>query len=103
MSRYRIPAHEEHYDIHVGWDDPLETYFVQIFTTTTDDDDAGCILWEGHGFQALPTVEAFQRALQPYATLPPAIRTQLCHDRAHTTPRSPLQEQILQRFILQQS
>ena len=102
MSRYHVPAHEARYDIHVGWDDPLETYFVQIFNTTTADDAAACMLWEGGGFQALPTVEAVQRALQPYATLPPAICTRLRHDRAHATPRSPLQEQILQRFILQQ-
>ena len=102
MSRYSVPAHEARYTIHVGWDGPLETFFVQVFDTTTADDDAACVLWEGAGFQALPTVEAVQRTLQPYATLPPAIRTQLCHDRAHTAPRSPLQEQILQRFILQQ-
>ena len=101
MSRYRVPAHEARYTIHVGWDPPLETFFVQVFDTT-DDDDAACVLWEGAGFQALPTVEAVQRTLQPYATLPPATRTRLRDDRAHTAPRSPVQEQILQRFILQQ-
>ena len=91
MSRYRIPAHAARYDIHVGWDPPLETFFVHVFDTAADDDDAACVLWEGVGFQTLPTVEALQRALQPYAMIPPVLCTRLRHDRAHTAPRSPLQ------------
>jgi hypothetical protein len=102
MSRYRIPAHEERYQVFVGWDDPLETLWAQVFDTTTDDDDAGCVLWEGLGFQAFQTVEALHALLQPYATIPPAIITQLRHDRAHAVPRTPLQEQMLRLCILSQ-
>jgi hypothetical protein len=101
MSRYRIPADDPRYDVIVGWDDPLETYFATVFDTTMDeDDDAACMLWEGAARRALPTVAALQDCLQAYATIPPAVRAQLHQDRATRRPRSPLQEQMLQMLTL---
>jgi hypothetical protein len=71
MSRYRIPADGPRYDVIVGWDDPLETYFAIVFDTTVDeDDDAACLLWVGAALRALPTVAALQDHLRAYATIP---------------------------------
>jgi hypothetical protein len=98
MSRYPIDSHDPRYQVIVGWDDPMETYFAQVFDTTQDDDDTACILWEGHALRAITTVEALYACLRPFATIPPAIIAQLRHDRTHTVPRSPLQERMLQLF-----
>ena len=95
MSRYRIPAENPQYDVIIGWDDPLETYFATIFDTTVDD-DAACVLWEGAALRALPTVDALQACLQAYATIPEEVVAQLHHDAATTTPRTPLQERMVQ-------
>jgi hypothetical protein len=76
----------------------LETYFTQVFDTTQDDDDMACVLWEGNALRAIATVEALHACLRPFATIPPAIIVQLCHDRTHAVPRSPLQERMLQLF-----
>ena len=97
MSRYKIPADDPCYDVIVGWDDPLETYFAHIFDpTVAEDNDAACVLWEGAALRALPTVDALQASLRAYSTIPPAVRAQLHQDRANTSLRSPLQERMLQ-------
>lgn len=97
MSRYRIPADDPRYDVIVGWDDPLETYFATVFDTiVTEDDAAACRLWAGAALRALPTVEALRNCLQAYATIPPEVVAQLRQDHATTRPRSLLQERMLQ-------
>jgi len=99
MSRYTIPAHHPRYEVVVGWDNPLATFFCEVFNTTVDeDDDTACVLWEGTTLRAIGTVEALQTRLHLFATIPPAIIAQLRHDRAHAVPRSPLQEQMLRLF-----
>jgi hypothetical protein len=97
MSRYRIPPNDPRYEVIIGWDDPLETYFATVFDTTVDeDDDTACVLWEGAALRAMPTVDVLQACLQAYTTIPSEIRTQLHHDRTNSRPRSPLQERLLQ-------
>jgi hypothetical protein len=97
MSRYRIPAENPQYEVIVGWDDPLETYFATVFDTTVDEDeDDACVLWVGGALRALPTVALLQEALQGYAAIPEEVVVQLHHDAATTTPRTPLQEWLLQ-------
>jgi hypothetical protein len=96
MSRYKIPADDPRYDVIVGFDDPLDTFFGQIFDTTVPEEDDNCVLWVGATLQALPTVDVLQDCLHAYATIPPEVMAQLRHDHATTRPRSPLQEEMLQ-------
>jgi hypothetical protein len=97
MSRYSIPAYETRYHVVVGWDPPLETFFGQVFVpaATADDDDA-CVLWVGGALRALPTVAVLQACLRGYATIPPDVVVQLQQDGATPTPRTPLQERMVQ-------
>ena len=95
MSRYPIPAHGARYQVIVGWDDPLETFWAQVFDPTIDDDDTAYMLWEGLGYQAITTVEALAAAIESFATLPAAVVQQLHDDRTHAAPRTPLQERML--------
>ena len=98
MSRYTIPAHEARYHVVVGWDAPLATFFGEVWDPTVPDenDDTACVLWAGAALGALPTVAALQHCLQAYATIPSAVSAQLHQDRINTTPRSLLQERMLQ-------
>jgi len=98
MSRYAITSDDSHFQVIVGWDAPLTTFFGQVFATTVEaeDDDMACVLWIGDDVQAITTVAALQDALQAYATMPPDIAVRLQHDQATTPPRSALQERMLQ-------
>jgi hypothetical protein len=97
MSRYRIPPDDPRYEVIIGWDDPLETYFATVFDPPVDaDDGAACVLWVGSALRALPTVALLQACLRGYATIPADVVAQLQQDGAHTTPRSPLQERMVQ-------
>jgi hypothetical protein len=82
----------------VGWDAPLATFFGEVWDTTVpdEDDDAACVLWAGAALGALPTVDALQTCLAAFATIPTDVVAQLHQDCIPTTPRSPLQEQMLQ-------
>jgi hypothetical protein len=98
MSRYTIPAHETRYHVVVGWDAPLATFFGEVWDRTVpgEDDDAACVLWAGAALSALPTVDALQTCLAVFATIPADVVTQLQQDRITTTPRSLLQERMVQ-------
>jgi len=98
MSRYVIPPDDRHFQVIVGWDAPLTTFFAQVFDTTVEaeEDDAACVLWVGGDLQAITTVATLQDALQAYATMPADVVALLQHDQATTSPRSALQERMLQ-------
>jgi hypothetical protein len=96
MSRYQIPAQDPRFDVVVGWDSPLATFFCQVFDTTTDaDDDTSCVFWEGSEVQSIPTLDALHAHIRPFATIPEATCAQLRRDQEHATPRSPLQDMML--------
>ena len=96
MSRYAIAPQDPRYEVIVGWDPPMQTYFGQVFLLTIEEDDTACVLWVGLEVQALTAVAALQAALQAYATLPAAVVAQLEHDQASTPPPSALQVRLLQ-------
>jgi hypothetical protein len=99
MSRYPIPAQDPRYEVVVGWDDPLDTFFGQVFDTTAGEDEEACVYWEGAGYRACQTVDALQASLSPFATIPDPVVAQLRADQQHAVPRSPFQEQLLRLFI----
>lgn len=93
MSRYPIP--HEVFAITVGWDNPLQTFFVQVRRPATaagaEDTD---VLWVGTAPQALLSVESVRHALQPYAVLPRAIAAALQRDLDDRTAPTPLQRRV---------
>lgn len=64
----------------VGWDRPLNTFFVQVFRDGGKEDDEE-ILWEGTSFQEIETIETARVLLLPYADIPPEISRQLMIDK----------------------
>ena len=77
MSRSRFPAHNPRLTVVVGWDNPLTTFFAQVFDPSIDEEEEADVLWIGAAPQALPTVAALQAQLAGWATIPAALVAQL--------------------------
>ena len=92
MSRYRIPAQDPGLTVIVGWDNPLMTFFAQVFDPSIEDDEAACLLWIGTAPEAILTVAALQAQLVGWATIPPDIVDRLTRDQQAATPPTPLQQ-----------
>jgi hypothetical protein len=92
MSRYHFPTPDPRFTAVVGWDNPLTTFFAQIFNASIEDDDEACVLWIGTAPEAIPTVAALQAQLAGWATIPPDIVDRLTRDQQAATPPTPLQQ-----------
>ena len=92
MSRYSIPAQQPGLTVIVGWDNPLCTFFAQVFDPAIEDDEAACLLWIGTALREIPTVAALQTRLTGWAIIPPAILDRLTHEQQTATPPTPLQQ-----------
>lgn len=66
MSRYRLS--EDPLEIVVGWDTPLQTFFLQILDPAKDEEEE-IILWLGMRPSELPTITDLDRALDDHAAL----------------------------------
>ena len=91
MSRHSIPAQDPALTAIVGWDNPLQTFFAQVFDPSIEEDDEADLLWLGTTLQAIPTVAALQAALTGWATIPAAIVDRLSRDQQAATPPTALQ------------
>jgi hypothetical protein len=91
MSRYSIPAQDPDLTVIVGWDNPLVTFFAQVFDPSIEEDAEACLLWIGTAPGAISTVAALQAQLAGWATIPPDIVDRLTRDQQGATPPTPLQ------------
>jgi hypothetical protein len=84
MSRYVLaPRSEEHSHLRIviGWDDPLNTFFAQVFNPEIDEDDPGYeVLWIGTAYQEIHDMDKVIEALAPWAVVPQDIRSKLRED-----------------------
>jgi len=91
LARSLSSAQDPCFTVVVGWDNPLATFFAQVFDPSIDDDDEAYVLWIGAAPQAIPSVAALQAQLAGWATIPPAIVAQLTRDQQAATPPTLLQ------------
>ena len=92
MSRYSLSAQQPGLTGTVGWDNPLCTFFAQVFDPSIEDDEAACLLWIGTAPGAILTVVALQAQLADWAAIPPDIVDRLTRDQQAATPPTPLQQ-----------
>jgi hypothetical protein len=92
MSRYVIKSSNQDLLVTVGFDPPLETFFLQVdsYTAPLEED-----VWLGTSPGELPTVEALAEVTRPYATLTAEVRAQLQYDADHRTIPTPLQRSMI--------
>jgi len=92
MSRYSIPAQDPALTVIVGWDNPLVTFFAQVFDPSIAEDAEACLLWIGTAPKAIPTVATLQAQLADWAAIPPDIVDRLTRDQQTATPPTSLQQ-----------
>jgi hypothetical protein len=63
MSRYSIPAQQPGLTVIVGWDNPLQTLFAQVFDPSSEDEEDAYLLWIGTTLQEITTGAALQAQL----------------------------------------
>lgn len=90
MSRHSLqplPGRGMIYEVAIGWDRPLGTFFVIIFGTPDDGasafdrDELTPLLWEGTAPGALSTPNAAIALASSYAVIPDGFAAQLAADR----------------------
>ena len=91
MSRYSIHAQDPDLTVIVGWDNPLVTFFAQVFDPSIAEDAEACLLWIGTAPEAIPTVATLQAQLAGWAAIPPDLVDRLTRDQQAATPPTPLQ------------
>ena len=96
MSRYQLSATDGNHEVIVGWDNPLETYFINVRDTrTTEDEDDRFVLQRGNCRQEIPTVTDLIPLVSPYASVPEKVALALSRDYAERTRPTPLQERMI--------
>jgi hypothetical protein len=94
MSRHEIESFAKRYEVAVGWDRPLNTYFAQVKDLEdTDEDSDPLIVWVGTSYSEILRPEDLQSHIAPFATIARVTLKALRKDRAHTLDKgnSPLQ------------
>lgn len=97
MSRYQWLENGK--EISIGWDKPMNTFFVQIHNPGAKTEKKYCELWFGTDFNQFPTLESIKPSL-PFQ-LPEFLETHLLSDQFGISDAQdihPLPEHITKRF-----
>ncbi len=83
MSRHEIPARKPEHKVIVGWDHPLQTFFVQVIDRRKEaaGDDEKFVAWRGCELRDLYEVEDVARVVGRYAELTTEMRVTLYGDK----------------------
>jgi hypothetical protein len=66
MSRCVLDSDE--FEVVIGWDPPLRTFFVQVFDKKNDGEDfEKLVLWKGAGERVYREPDELIEVIQPYA------------------------------------
>lgn len=83
MSRHEVLARDPAHKIIVGWDPPLQTFFVQVIDRRAEDAGADdkFVLWEGCCLREIYEVDQLVRRVGRYADLTADLRATLHGDK----------------------
>ena len=83
MSRHQIPGFSPANKIIVGWDPPLQTFFVQVIDRKAElaGKDDKFVLWLGCSLREIVEVERLVRLVSLFAEVTPALRATLRGDK----------------------
>ena len=99
MSRHSIAGKEPGYQIDLGYDNPLQTFFAQVWgpvVETDEEEEPEPVLWVGTTPQAIKSIADLETAIAAYGTLTPALRVQLYEDLVASPGPSQLQRAMWQ-------
>lgn len=95
MSRYRIPHPNPAYEVIVGWDNPLQTFFCQVIDESVPMHEDHVLYWQGTTPGAIPTVDALAELMSGYVTLTDAEKGRLVQDQQQRTEPTAFQRRML--------
>ena len=100
MSRHEVKSVETgRFTVIVGWDNPLQTYFAQVWDVKLqDENDEGCVFWVGTHPGSVRRVSDLARVISGYAALPEDLARQLEQEQAESEPPTPLQQWVSARL-----
>jgi hypothetical protein len=83
MSRHEIPGFSPGHKIIVGWDPPLQTFFLQVIDREAEDagKDDKFLLWLGWSLREICEVEQLVTLLSLFADVTPEMRAILHGDK----------------------
>jgi len=85
MSRHVLPGKGVASSVAIGWDRPLETFFVQVMQPHPRiDGEEGTYIWKGTSHGELPSAAAAIEIARPFADLPADLGATLETDRLRT-------------------
>ena len=95
VSRHTFPGKAGATDVSIGWDRPLQTFFVQVFRLDPEmEGEETAFIWEGTAPGELKTAGAAIAIAAPYADLPADLAAILETDRLRTLRTSDGERQI---------
>jgi hypothetical protein len=105
MPQYTFRGKEGYIGIIVGWDNPLETFFVQVWDERSrsqlelDDEeevyDEGVLrLWAGTWRGEIPDLDRLVELVEPHGRIPDEILDQLRKDYESRRPPEPIQRYL---------
>ena len=65
MSRRQLKAREG-FEVFVGWDPPLRTFFAQVYDLSIEDEDEQLLVWLGTSFRELESAGHTLTIIQTY-------------------------------------
>lgn len=83
MSRHERPARDQRHKIIVGWDHPLQTFFVQVIDRAKEaaGADDKFVLWRGFTPREIYEVEQLTRIVRRYAEVTADMGARLYGDK----------------------
>ncbi len=102
MSRYSLrplPELTHVYEVAVGWDQAMATYFVAIFGPPDEQGDPTLLRWMGGTFGEAPHPQAAITYARHVAEIPCDLYRRLIRDRDRAPPPESLPELTIARFL----
>jgi len=88
MSRYSLkplPEHSHIFEVAVGWDPGLGTFFVMVFGVADTGSDLDVRYWQGGKPNEIQTLQKLQNIVEPFGEITPELAQLLeadQHDRS---------------------
>jgi|SRR5215216_5070350 hypothetical protein len=93
-ERYQQASHDSKYLTIYGYDNPLETFYLQVYETAAErvtESEGRLIAWLGTLTGELPTIETLIQAAAHYVVIPQPIIKKLETDQQTASGPTPLQ------------
>ncbi|WP_372395327.1 hypothetical protein ABMY26_07395 (plasmid) [Azospirillum sp. HJ39] len=103
MSRFQLISNVPGTTVHVGWDNPLQTFFAHVQKAGRKaTDEPQTVLWIGTEPSECLDVQDLQEHILPWAKLPPGTAAELERQRDKARGPTQLQAQMLNVVRLSQ-